>query len=77
MKPRMVDSTTTAMVHTRVFFRTKEKAGALTTLMKFSKLLKPLSAPVLVTLFRAIRNTVTMGIRMKTAIRMTLGAIQM
>ena len=39
MKPSTVEITTTAMVQTMVFFRTRAKAGLLRTLEKFSKLL--------------------------------------
>ena len=65
------------MVQTMVFFSTRENAGSLTTLVKFWKLLKPWILPVRLTLLDAIRNTERMGVMMKTAIRMTLGAIQM
>ena len=64
------------MVHTRVFFRTKLKEGLLMTFTKFSMPLKPLILPARLTSLIAIRNTDRMGIRMKTAIKITLGAIQ-
>ena len=76
MKPSTVEITTTAMVQTMVFFSTRVKVGLFRTFVKFSKLLKPRSWPVRLTLFRDRWNTERMGARMKTAIRMTLGAIQ-
>ena len=76
MKPRMVDSATTATVQTRVFFSTMPKALLLRTFAKLAAPLKPLISPALLTSLRAIRNTNTMGTRMKTDIRIKLGAIQ-
>ena len=76
-KPSTVDSTTTAMVHTRVFCSTRPKAEPLTTLMKLPRPLKPLILPALLTSLRDIWNTDRMGTRIKMPIRITLGAIQM
>ena len=77
MKPRMVERTTTAMVQTMVFFSTRLKAGLFSTLVKFSRPLKPLILPARLTSLRESWNTLTMGVTMKMAIRMMLGAIQM
>ena len=76
MKPSTVERTTTATVHTRVFFRTRLNEGLLMTFEKFSRPLKPLILPARLTSLIAIRNTDRMGTRMKTAMRITLGAIQ-
>ena len=60
-----------------VFFSTTAKDGSLMTAVKFSKLLKPFSLPALVTLFTDSWNTLKMGVTIKMAMRMMLGAIQM
>ena len=75
IKPSTVEITTTAMVHTRVFFSTRAKVGFLSTVVKFSKLLNPFRIPARVTLFAEIWNTRRMGVTIKIAIRITLGAI--
>ena len=77
MKPRRVEMTTTATVQRMVFFSTRENAGSFMILVKFSKLLKPFSLPARVTLFMDSWNTLMMGVTIKMAIRMMLGAIQM
>ena len=76
IKPSTVERTTTATVHTRVFFKTRLKEGLLMTFTKFSMPLKPLIFPARLTSLMAIWNTDRMGIRIKTAIKITLGAIQ-
>ena len=48
-KPKMVDSTTTATVQTRVFFSTRLKAEPLITFVKLAMPLNPLIFPALLT----------------------------
>ena len=76
INPSRVDSTTTATVQTMVFFRTSLKAELCITLVKLAKPEKPLMIPALLTSLSDIRKTKTMGIRIKTAIRIMLGRIQ-
>ena len=76
IKPSKVDNPTTATVHITVFFRTMENIGLLNTLWKLSNPQKPLIRPALLILLRDMRNTNPIGVTMKTAIRSTLGRIQ-
>ena len=76
MKPSTVEMTTTAMVQTTVFFSTRAKAGLLRTFVKFSKLLNPFIWPARVTRLMDSWKTLMMGVTIKMAIRIMLGAIQ-
>ena len=71
-----MDSTTTATVHTRVFCSTSPKEELFSTLVKLAMPLNPFIMPALLTSLIAIRKTNTMGVRIKIAIKITLGAIQ-
>ena len=76
MKPRTVEITTTAMVQTRVFFSTRPKAGLFSTLTKFPMPLKPLILPARLTSLKESWKTLKIGVTIKMAIRIILGAIQ-
>ena len=76
INPRRVERPTTATVHTSVFFKTMEKVGVDRIFVKLVNPVNPLISPALLTLLRAIRNTNTMGTKIKISIRRTLGRIQ-
>ena len=57
IKPRIVDSPTTATVQIRVFFITMPNDASLSTEEKFSNPAKPRIFPVLLTSLTAILNT--------------------
>lgn len=74
IKPNTVESTTTAMVHTRVFLRTSLKVDPLRTLAKLSNPQNPFIRPALLTSLIEVRKTSKIGKSMKIVIRRMLGS---